>query len=196
MGMLFRVLRWIRQYPMRRRVLRNPNVEISKQAKIDSYRKIGLFPGSKLTIGSETGIYAVLVTENSEAEIVIGSRTFIGKSQIISANKIVIGDDVLIAWDCNIYDYNGHAMEWHQRKNDVLDWYHGRPKKWSNILQKSIIIKDKVWIGMGCIILKGVTIGEGAVIGAGSVVTKDVPAWSVVAGNPARVIKTIPEDQR
>ena len=44
---------------------------------------------------------------------------------------------------------------------------------------------------MNCIILKGVTIGEGAIVGAGSVVTKDVPAWTVVAGNPAKVVKTL-----
>ena len=46
---------------------------------------------------------------------------------------------------------------------------------------------------MNCIILKGVTIGEGAIVGAGSVVTKDVPAWTVVAGNPARVVKKLSE---
>jgi maltose O-acetyltransferase len=46
------------------------------------------------------------------------------------------------------------------------------------------------------IILKGVTIGEGAIVGAGSVVTKDVPAWSVAAGNPARVIRKLREDER
>lgn len=45
---------------------------------------------------------------------------------------------------------------------------------------------------MNCIILKGVTIGKGAIVGAGSVVTKDVPAWTFVAGNPARVIKDLP----
>ena len=48
-------------------------------------------------------------------------------------------------------------------------------------------------IGMNCIILKGVTIGEGAIVGAGSVVTKDVPAWTVVAGNPAIFVKKISE---
>ncbi len=55
-----------------------------------------------------------------------------------------------------------------------------------------IHIKDKVWIGFNVIILKGVTIGEGAVIAAASVVTKDIPDWSLAGGNPAKVIKELP----
>ncbi|MBK8021791.1 MAG: hypothetical protein IPK19_10285 [Chloroflexi bacterium] len=59
-----------------------------------------------------------------------------------------------------------------------------------------IRICDKAWIGFNAVILKGVTIGEGAIVGAGSVVTKDVPAWTVVAGNPARIIREFTEDER
>lgn len=64
-------------------------------------------------------------------------------------------------------------------------------KKWDVVKEAPIIIKDKAWIGMNVIVLKGVTIGEGAVIGAGSVVTRDVPDWTVVGGNPAKEIKSI-----
>ena len=64
-------------------------------------------------------------------------------------------------------------------------------KNWDVVNSKPIKICDDAWIGMNCIILKGVTIGEGAIVGAGSVVTKDVPAWTVVAGNPAKVVKTL-----
>ena len=64
-------------------------------------------------------------------------------------------------------------------------------KDWSNVKTVQIIVEDKVWIGFGVTILKGVKIGEGAVIGAKSVVTRDVKPWTVVAGNPARLIKTI-----
>jgi acetyltransferase-like isoleucine patch superfamily enzyme len=53
------------------------------------------------------------------------------------------------------------------------------------------MIEDKVWIGMDALILKGVTIGEGSVVAARSVVTKDVPPYSLVAGNPARVVKSL-----
>jgi acetyltransferase-like isoleucine patch superfamily enzyme len=54
-----------------------------------------------------------------------------------------------------------------------------------------VTIKDGAWINFGAIVLKGVTIGEGAVVAAGAVVTKDVPANTVVAGNPARVVKAL-----
>lgn len=64
-------------------------------------------------------------------------------------------------------------------------------KNWSVVKSALIVIKDKVWIGVGCKILKGVTIGEGAVVAAGSVVTKDVASWTLVGGNPARFIKSL-----
>ncbi|MBQ8246439.1 MAG: hypothetical protein IJZ42_04845 [Lachnospiraceae bacterium] len=66
-----------------------------------------------------------------------------------------------------------------------------RNKDWSVVKSAPIHIEDKVWIGTGCKILKGVTIGEGAVVAAGSVVVKDVEAWTMVGGNPAVVIKKL-----
>ena len=60
-----------------------------------------------------------------------------------------------------------------------------------HIIKGDILVGNSVWLGYDCIIMPGVTIGDGAVVGAGSVVTKDVPAYSVVAGNPAEVVKMI-----
>jgi len=57
------------------------------------------------------------------------------------------------------------------------------------VVTKQISIADDVWIGANCVVTAGVTIGKHAVIGAGSVVTKDIPPFSVAVGNPARVIK-------
>ena len=70
----------------------------------------------------------------------------------------------------------------------------GQPQTKGNIMTKPIIIEDYAWISYGCSILKGVTIGKGAIVGACSVVTKDVPPWTVVAGNPARIIKTLNQE--
>ncbi|NVO02172.1 MAG: hypothetical protein HXX09_05670 [Bacteroidetes bacterium] len=68
----------------------------------------------------------------------------------------------------------------------------GIRKEKENIITAPIIINDFVWINFNAIILKGVTIGEGAIIAAGAVVTKDVPPFTLVGGNPARVIKQLP----
>ena len=69
-------------------------------------------------------------------------------------------------------------------------------KDWTHVSCATVIIGNKSWIGFNSIILKGITIGEGAIIGAGSVVTKDVPPWTIVAGNPMRTIREIPEHER
>jgi len=70
-----------------------------------------------------------------------------------------------------------------------------RTSKFATVRDNSIIIGDDVWIGAGAIIMNGVTIGEGAIVGCGSVVVKDVEPHTIVAGNPAKVIKKITLDE-
>jgi acetyltransferase-like isoleucine patch superfamily enzyme len=92
-------------------------------------------------------------------------------------------------------DHNAHSLVFDERKNDVRDWIHGR-KDWSNVQKKTVIIRNKAWIGARAIITKGVTVGEGAIVGAGSVVTRDVPSWTIVGGNPAGVIRELTIQER
>lgn len=160
------------------------------------YSQIRYKPKSSLIVGSDSLIEAYIAFEREGAKVLIGHRTFIGGSTVISvAQNIAIGEDVLISWGVNIVDHNSHAISFSKRKNDVLDWKKGK-KDWVNVIISPVNIGNKVWIGSNSIILKGVTIGEGSIIGAGAVVTKDVPAWTIVGGNPARVIREIPEDER
>lgn len=105
----------------------------------------------------------------------IGNNSYMNASTIQCASHISIGDDCAIAGDILIQDTDFHP---------VLD-DNGQPKP----ISKPIHIGNKVWICAKATILKGVTIGDGAIIAAGTVVTKDVPAYSLVAGNPAQVIK-------
>jgi len=156
-----------------------------------------------LRIGKESVVSGNYYIENNNGYIKIGDRTFIGGGKFISINKIEIGDDVLISWGCTFMDNNAHSLSWSERKNDVRDWKKGldenkvgKYKDWSNVKSAPIVIKDKAWIGFDVIVLKGVTIGEGAVVGSRSVVTKNVPDWTIVAGNPAQIIKQIPEEER
>ena len=76
------------------------------------------------------------------------------------------------------------------RRNDVREWAQGR-KDWSNVAHAPVVIANKAWIGFNVTVLKGVTIGEGAVVAACAVVTKDIPPYSLVAGNPAQIIRKL-----
>jgi acetyltransferase-like isoleucine patch superfamily enzyme len=157
-----------------------------------------------VTIGDKGIIKANFIFESKKGEVIIGNNVHIGGATIISRKIISIGNDVTMAWDITIYDHDSHSIQWDYRKNDNHQCYNDYlnhngnnviNKDWAHVNAKPIIIKDKVWIGFGVTILKGVTIGEGAVIGAKSVITKDVPDWTVVAGNPARVLKQLNKEK-
>jgi len=157
-----------------------------------------------LIVGKDTMLDCQITFESSEGKVVIGDRCFIGASHLISRSQIIIEDDVFIAWGGYLYDHDSHSLDYAERENDIqqqLKDYRSNHnfilnKNWSVVNTKPIKIRANAWIGMNCTILKGVTVGEGAIVGAGSVVTKDVPAWSVVAGNPARFLKEIPLNLR
>ena len=140
-------------------------------------------------------LHAKVLFDREDASLSVGNRTFVGKSTFAIASRVEIGDDVLIAWGCTIVDHDSHALRFEDRKDDATNWYLGL-KDWSRVEIEPVIIQDKVWIGLNAVILKGVTIGEGAVVAAASVVTKDVPAYAIVAGNPARVIRELASDER
>ena len=152
-----------------------------------------------LRIGTNCLINGKFIFETESGSISVGNRCHIGSSTLISRSKIIIGDDVTIAWNCTLYDHDSHSLNWEERRYDTLQEYqdmlnYGDPiknKEWSFVKTAPIIIDDKVWIGLGVTILKGVHIGEGAVIAARSVVTKDVPPWTVVGGNPAKILKRL-----
>lgn len=156
-----------------------------------------------LKIGENSNIQGSFVVESEKGLITIGNRTFIGGGTFICTKEIEIGNDVMFSWGCTVVDNNSHSIKWSERKNDVLDWNKGLEenrigvyKDWTNVKEGKVTIKDKAWIGFNSIILKGITIGEGSIVGAGSVVTKDVPDWTIVGGNPAKIIREIPPDER
>jgi maltose O-acetyltransferase len=120
---------------------------------------------------------------NIEKNATFSIRTEIGNNSGIGVNahfygKVVIGDNVMMAPDCIIYVRNHESS-----RLDIPMCEQGSTE------ERPVVIGNDVWIGGRVIILPGVKIGDGAIIGAGSVVTKDVSEYDVVAGNPARVIK-------
>ena len=154
-------------------------------------------------IGENSCVQGNFIIESEKGLIKIGDRTFIGGGMFICTKEIEIGNDVMFSWGCTVADNNSHSTNWNERRNDVMQWKRGLDenkigefKNWEKVKEAKVTIKDKAWIGFNSIILKGVTIGEGAIVGAGSVVTKDVPDWTIVGGNPAKIIRTIPENER
>lgn len=145
-----------------------------------------------IRIDKSTIVNGELLTFAHGGQITIGSFCFVGRNTFIwSASRIAIGDRVLISHGVNIFDNLTHplsATERHHQFTSLLTV--GHPKQ-LDLDEKEIVIEDDALICAGAVILRGVTIGRGAVVGAAAVVTKDVPAWTVVAGNPARVIRTL-----
>lgn len=116
-------------------------------------------------------------------EIIIGNDCHFGAMNHISCcNRIVIGDNLLTGKWVTITDNNHGTTD--------PDCLQKAPLSRPLSSKGPVLIGKNVWIGDGARILGGVTIGDGAVIGANSVVTKDVPAYTVVAGNPAVIIKS------
>ena len=143
------------------------------------------------------------IFEADQGMVTIGDRSYIGgATNLISRTGITIGNDVTIAWSVYLYDHDGHSLDWRerakdrQRENEATRQGHYilKDKDWSTVKSAAITICDKAWIGFGAVILKGVTIGEGAVVAAQSVVARDVPPWTVVAGNPAQPVKKLETD--
>ena len=157
-----------------------------------------------LSVGDNSMLDCIIIFESDKGEVVVGDNTYLGNSKIICRTKIEFEDNIFVAWDSYFYDHDSHSLDYKDRENDIKqqlkDYSEGenfiKNKNWDVVNSKPIKVCSNAWIGMNCIILKGVTIGEGAIVGAGSVVTKDVPAWTIVGGSPARVIKEIPLELR
>ena len=192
MNYIQRVIRSIFNWVAERKLRSATGVMISHLSRV-AYSMITLKEGCQVIIRKDSLIEGALIFDRDNGQIEIGERVFFGGgSKVICAERVVIEDDVLIAWGCTILDHNSHSTLWEERANDVTDWLQGK-KDWKYVVSKPVIIKAKSWIGFNVIILKGVTIGEGAVIGAGSVVIEDVAPYTVVAGNPAKLVRQLTE---
>jgi acetyltransferase-like isoleucine patch superfamily enzyme len=150
-----------------------------------------------LLVGKQSQVGGDIHLERSGAKLVIGENSAVnGGTMFVVSDEISIGNNVWISFDCLIMDHDGHAADPATRRKDLPDFLAGRPKDWSVVKRAAVVIEDDAWIGARAIILKGVTVGRASIIGAGAVVTKDVPSYSVVGGNPAVVIGSVPEHGR
>jgi acetyltransferase-like isoleucine patch superfamily enzyme len=138
--------------------------------------RMDVFPYNKFELGAAAVIEDFSTVNNGVGDVFIGDRSIIGISNVI-IGPIKIGNDVMFAQNIVASGLN-HGYE------DVT-----MPPSVQKVSTAQITIADNVWIGANSTITAGVNIGKHAVIGGGSVVTKDVPEYSVAVGNPAKVIK-------
>ena len=163
------------------RLLGSPIVSLKKGSNIVLGDRVVLCSNSDYTaLGVNHPV--ILRTLTRGAEITIGNDVGISGATICAAEGITIGEQCLIGANVTIVDTDFHQPHPMNRR------YSNEP---SNVRTSAVNIGRNVFIGMGSIILKGVMIGENSIIGAGSVVSRNVPPNSVVAGNPAVVIKQI-----
>jgi acetyltransferase-like isoleucine patch superfamily enzyme len=133
--------------------------------------------------GNEAGINhpVILATMTPGASIHIKQGCGLSGSSVCSAKSVVIEEKTGLGVNTSIYDTDFHSTD---RTTE-------RPESIADARAKSVKIGKRAWVGANCLILKGVSIGEGTVIGAGSVVRKDIEEFAVAAGNPAKLIRKI-----
>lgn len=143
-----------------------------------------------IILGDYVDLYGLLYSQ-SHGLIKIGSHVRIGRgTQLRSCLSIEIGDYSIISANVIISDNNNHPVSPRFRKIRSLMPASSEMNLWKWSASKSIVLKENVWIGENARVCKGVTIGNNSIVAANAVVTKDVPDNSIVAGNPARVVKT------
>ena len=176
---LFRLLLWIN------------NCDYGKNIKSRDGRVwLIVRPGGKLFLGDNVTFYnhkgtgwnsRTYIRVDKDASLFIGKNSGANSAMISCHNSIKIGDYVNIGGGTRIFDSNFHDINWEKRRKSESEAPTTAP----------VVIEDDVFIGTGCIIGKGITIGARSIIAAGSVVIKDIPADCIAGGNPCKVIKTM-----
>jgi acetyltransferase-like isoleucine patch superfamily enzyme len=169
------------------------NVRLGEGAYLEGLHSLKRFRSERepgLILGAGVRVYTWTdfnVEPSGFVEIGEGS-TVVG-AVFMCAERISVGRHVIISYHVTIADSDFHPFEASDRRKDAIanapDAVAGdRPR----LVSRPVVIEDGAWVGVGAIILKGVTVGSGARVGAGTVITKDVPAQTWWEGNPARLV--------
>lgn len=177
-----------------KRLLGRPTCLMGKGARLGSTARIINIGqhSSQIHIAAGSVVDGQLLVFAHGGRIRIGTWCYVGEgTRIWSADAIDIGDRVMISHNVNIFDNLTHPISAtfrHRHFHRIAT--QGHPKT-IFLDEQAVKIGDDAWIGAGATILKGVSIGVGAIVGAGSVVTHDIEPWTVVGGNPARVLRRL-----
>ncbi|MEM9824666.1 MAG: acyltransferase [Bacteroidota bacterium] len=143
---------------------------------VGRYARMDLMPYNDFEIGAQCLVEDFATINNAVGPVSIGDRTLVGISSVV-IGPVSLGNDILLAQHVVLSGLN------HNFKDPK------RPIKDQGVSMQAISVEDGVWIGANAVITSGVRIGKNSVVAGGSVVTKDVPPYSVVAGNPAKILK-------
>ena len=122
----------------------------------------------------------------------LGDFALVHGARIICDAEVVIGDHALISWNVVLMDTYRLSADPLVRRRELSAVSAGRPRVLAGAAEaRPVVVGAGAWLGFDVVVLPGVTVGEGSIVGAKSVVTKDVPPYTVAAGNPARVVRAI-----
>jgi acetyltransferase-like isoleucine patch superfamily enzyme len=147
-----------------------------KRSIIRSRTRIDVLPFNKFELGAYSIIEDFCTLNNGVGDVIIGHNTLVGMGNVI-IGPVKIGNEVIFAQNVVLSGLN-HNYE--DIQSSILK---------QNVSTAPIVVENECWIGANVVVTAGVVIGKHSVVAAGSIVTKDVPPYSVVVGNPARVIK-------
>ena len=147
-----------------------------KGAVIRRRTRLDVLPFNKFSIGNYSTVEDFTAINNCVGDIIIGDRSIVGLGRTL-IGPITIGNDVGLAQGILL---TGMSHNYEDVTRTILE---------QGFTRSPIIIEDDVWVGANCVIFPGIVIGKHSVVSAGSVVTKDVPPYSVVSGNPARLLR-------
>lgn len=147
-----------------------------KRSLIRRRTRMDVLPFNRFEMGSDSTIEDFSTINNGVGDVFIGDRTRIGLGNVL-IGPVKVGNDVMFAQNVVLSGLN-HSYE------DLT-----LPISRQKVSINPIVIEDEVWIGANATITAGVTVGKHSVVAGGSVVVKDVPPYSVVAGNPGRILK-------
>jgi tetrahydrodipicolinate N-succinyltransferase len=169
------------------------NVRVGPSAYIQtsySFKQFRSRRADAVEIGEAASIYlGVMFDMGRDAQLSIGAYCLLNGVRIICDSQIIIGPYSLISWNVVLMDSYRFSFETAERCKELEGVLVSLPD--SSERARPIRIGSNVWIGFDSCVLPGVTIGDGSVVGARSVVNQDVPPYTVVAGNPARVIRSL-----
>ncbi|WP_375239914.1 acyltransferase [Aurantibacter sp.] len=163
---------------------------IGKGCHFGKYARLECDSKSTIKIGNNVMLHGRLISKFGGI-IQVGDYTSIRSNVIIGAiEKITIGNNVIFSNDIIIYDNNNHPVHPNDRIKLIESGWGSKFWSWKYSSSSEVQIGNNVWIGQNSRILKGVKIGDNSIVAAGSIVTKNVPENSIVAGNPAKTVKT------